>query len=460
MEIRQELKHNLKQQQWMKLQTMQFMKILALPSLELKQFIRGELEENPVLELEEKKEETVEDIEEQEEKISDQDENGEDTPNFTRQNENRDTTAGILEKTIYEGESLSEYLMEQLSLDVDDFTKLKIGEFIIGNIDEKGYLRITVEEISSLIRADKSLVEETLKIIQGFDPLGVGARDLKECLLIQLKEQTVQDFSFDLAEKIIASHLEDLGEGKFNKIAKTLNVNEEEVKEINQKIISLNPFPGETFGGTDSKNVLPEVIIKEENGKYFVSANNDVLPHLRINDAYKKITFEKDQKTKKYIKEKINSAEILLKSLGQRKELLQKIAYYFIENQADFLVKGISYLKPMTMDKMAKIQGVHPSTIGRAISGKYIQTPMGIFPFKFFFSYEVSHEGVSQSQIKHRISELIKNEDSIKPLSDSEISAKLKEEGFNISRRTISKYREAMNIPSTLKRRTQKQVTS
>jgi len=451
MELRQELKPQLKQQQWMKLQMMQYMKILALPSLELKQFIQNELQENPVLELEEKKEETVEKLETEEEELQVGSEDEESSFNAT--SERRESTGNILEKAVAEEGSLSEYLLEQLMLEVEDFTKRKIGEFIIGNIDEKGYLGIGVEESSSILKVQKELIEETLKVIQGFDPPGVGARDLKECLLIQLKRFDLGPSQLELLEKIIMFHLEDIAEGKFNKISKALNIREEEIRSANQKIASLNPYPGETYGKSKPKSVVPEIIIREENGIYEAIANNDILPHLHINAMYKKIVAEKEPSTKKYLKDKMNSATLLIKALGQRKNLLRKIAVFFTENQKDFLEKGISFLKPMKMEEMAKIQEVHPSTISRAIADKYIQTPGGVFPFKFFFSPTVSHEGVSQAAIKQRLSEFINNEDKADPLSDSEISAKLKDEGFSINRRTIAKYREAMNIPSTLKRR-------
>jgi RNA polymerase sigma-54 factor len=416
----------------------------------LQQFIRNELEQNPVLEISEKKEEAVEEIEDEEVKLQLEDDG---MPDFSPPNNYRESTARILEVSAPTTTSLHGYLMEQLSFDIEDFKELKIGEFIIGNIDERGYLRTTVEDAAQALKADAAAVEKVLKEIQSFDPPGVGARNLSECLLIQLGSLHLEPEYFKLTRQVIENYLEDLGRGRFSKIAKDLNTSEENIRDINQKIAGLNPHPGETYSPSASRNVVPEVIVKEESGNPEVFINNNLVPRLHINPLYRKILQEKDPSAKKYLREKINSALLLIKSLGQRQELLYKISFTLVDIQKDFMDKGVSHLKPLTMEEMAKIQGVHPSTIGRAIADKYIQTPRGIFPFKFFFSSSVKGNSISSNSIKERIDLLIKEEDKSRPLSDLEVVKKLKEEGFDLSRRTVAKYREAMNVPSTLKRK-------
>ena len=449
MQLKQELKPSLKQEQWMKLQLMQFMKILQLPSLELQQFIQNELEQNPVLEISDKKDEAVEKMEEEELEFQPEEDI---PPTLYFPKEEKESIAKIIEVSTPESQSLHEHLMEQLSFNIEDFKKLKIGEFLIGNIDERGYLRIGSEDAALSLKVDTALVEETLKIIQDFDPPGVGARNLSECLLIQLSGLNLDSNYVELARKVLEGYLEDLAKGRFNKIARELNVQEEEIRNINQKIAGLNPHPGETYGPSTVKNVIPEIIVREEDGNYEVITNN-LTPKLRINPLYQKMLQEKDPSAKKYLREKINSAGLLIKALGQRQNLLYEISLSLVKIQKDFLDKGVGHLKPLIMDEMAKMQDVHPSTISRAIADKYIQTPRGIFPFKFFFSTSIKGSDASSSSIKNRIDLLIKEEDKNGPLSDMEIVKKLKEEGFNLSRRTVAKYREAMNIPSTFKRR-------
>lgn len=450
MQLRQEIKPTLKQEQWMKLQIMQFMKILQLPSLELQQIIQSELEQNPVLEVNEKKDEAVEKIEEEEIEFKPEEE----IPplsSFTRGE--RESTEKIIEVSVPATVSLNEHLMEQLSFEVNDFKKLKIGEFLIGNIDERGYLHISVEDAAQNLKVNAELVEEVLKIIQSFDPPGVGARDLAECLLIQLKNLHLEPQYINLAQQVLEEHLQDLAKGKFNKIAKELNVREEDIRSINQKIKTLNPHPGENYSLSRTRNVIPEVIVRKEDGEYKVLLNTEMIPKIRINPLYQKIFHEKDPSAKKYLREKINSASLLIKAIEQRQELLYKISLSLVEVQKDFLEKGIGFLKPMTIEEMAKIQNVHPSTISRAIADKYIQTPRGVSPFKFFFSVGVRRGSISSRSIKERIEFLVNHEDKSAPLSDSEIVEKLKNEGIALSRRTVAKYREEIGISSTFKRK-------
>lgn len=463
MELRQEIKPSLRQEQWVKLQMMQFLKVLQLSQLELRDAIQLELEKNPVLEIkEEKKEDVGEGM--NEENTKEEDENiaaaiaengseGESVPRIDKE-KIRKSTAEIIEATASRDITLHDYLLEQFFLKERDFLESKIGEFLIGNIDEKGYLKIGSKEVSLALDVEESRVEDVIKIIQGLDPLGVGARNLGECLTIQAKDLNLSEQDLEIIRNIAGDHLEDLARGRFSKIAKSLNTSEEKIRELDSQIKKLNPYPGQTFSDKEASRVMPEIIVRRNEGKYEIAMDDTKMPRLWLNPLYLRMIQEKDNNAKAYLREKIDSARLFIKSIGQRKELVYKISNLIVQMQRDFFDKGINYLKPLTLEEVARITEVHPSTAGRAIANKYMQTPKGIFPMKFFFSVSVNDDlDISSRSIKDRIHALIEKEDKLKPLSDNDIMEGLKREGINISRRTVAKYREAINIPSTFKRR-------
>lgn len=328
---------------------------------------------------------------------------------------------------------------------------------VIYNIDGRGYLLYSLEEILDSLEEKPSPFElrVALAIVQSLDPPGVGGRDLRECLLLQL-ERDPQDYP--LEERIIRGHLEDLGHNRLPKISRALGVTIEDVKEAAQNIASLDPRPGRLFGSELPRYVKPDVTVDEVEGRYEVRVESDYLPRLQISSHYRNLYKEsrRNAEVKKYLKKKLDSAEWLLSAIRQRQSTLQKIAQEVVDIQSEFLDHGISHLKPLKMADVAERLGVHVSTVSRAISGKYMQTPRGIFDMKFFFTGGATKSDgnvEARGSVIQRIKDLIASEDKQSPLSDISIVRKLAESGIKISRRTVTKYREAENIPSSRERR-------
>lgn len=328
---------------------------------------------------------------------------------------------------------------------------------VIYNIDNRGYLMYSLEEIAAAMEAKPrvELLERALRVVQGLDPPGVGGRDLKECLLLQLRRDPQR---YPVEEKVIANHLEDLAHNRLPKIAKALGVTLEEVKAAAETIASLNPIPGKLFGGEAPQYVKPDVIVEEADGEYVIRVDSGYLPRLQVNrqyrDLYKSARGDKD--LKKYLKKKLDGAEWLIAAVRQRQSTLLKIAEEIVSIQRGFLEHGVSHLKPLKMVEVAERVGVHVSTISRAISGKYVQTPRGVFPLKFFFTGGATRtDGTLESResVIQRIKDLVANEDKANPLSDIDIAKKLAESNIHISRRTVTKYREAEGIPSSRERK-------
>ncbi|HLU46514.1 MAG TPA: RNA polymerase factor sigma-54 [Planctomycetota bacterium] len=348
---------------------------------------------------------------------------------------------------------------------------------IIYNLDNRGYLLYSLADIfENLTQKDGKeeddvrdsaidahvLAEEdrwalglALAIVQSLEPPGVGGRTLQECLLLQLRRDP-QDYP--LEEKIIAQHLDDLGHNRLPKIARALGVTIEDVKLAGETIASLDPLPGKLYGSELPRYVKPDVVVDEIDGRYEVRVDSDYLPRIQISDHYRSLyqQSKKDPAIKKYLKKKIDNAEWLLTAIRQRQSTLLRIAQAIVEVQSGFLDHGISHLKPLKMADLAEKLGVHVSTISRAISGKYIQTPRGIFEMKFFFTGGATKDDgnvEARGSVIQRIKDLIANEDKTNPLSDISIVRKLAESGIKISRRTVTKYREAEAIPSSRERR-------
>ncbi|MGH9360751.1 MAG: RNA polymerase factor sigma-54, partial [Thermoanaerobaculia bacterium] len=301
----------------------------------------------------------------------------------------------------------------------------------------------------------RELLQRALSIVQGLDPPGVGGRDLKECLLLQLRRDGQP---YPIETRIIEDHLDDLGANRLPKIAKALGVPVEEVKAAGETIASLNPIPGKLFGGGRTSYVRPDVVVDEVDGRYEVRVESGQLPRLQVSSYYRDLYrgAGKDPELKKFVKKKLESAEWLIAAIRQRQSTLLRIAQEIVEIQKDFLDHGISHLKPLKMVEVAERVGVHVSTISRALSGKYIQTPRGIFEMKSFFTGgALKDDGTMEARgsLIQRIKELVGGEDKRSPLSDIDIVKKLEQSGIRISRRTVTKYREAENIPSSRQRR-------
>lgn len=353
------------------------------------------------------------------------------------------------------GTSLAENLLEQVrdsGLPPEDH---QVAELIIGNIDDYGYLKASVEEISALSNVPGDKILEVLKVIQTFDPPGVGARDLRECLMLQLERDGQQE---SLEYEIVRDYMEALGKRRIPEIARGTSASVEDVQDSLAKIARLEPRPGRAFLANVDQFVLPEVFVKRSGDDFVVSTNNEHIPHLRISNVYKDLMSQggNTAEVKNYIREKIRAGKFLIKSLHQRQSTIANIAKEIVKRQRDFMDKGVAYLKPLTMVQVAEVVGVHETTVSRAVSGKYMETPQGVFEMKYFFTAGLqtdSGANVSNTSVKDMIAEIFKAEDASKPLSDQEVVKMLKEKGIVIARRTVAKYRMELNIlPSNLRK--------
>ncbi len=367
-------------------------------------------------------------------------------------NENKQSFESYTSKKL----SLKDHLMIQLGMSVKTNKDKRIGEFIIESLDNKGYLGCSIQDISLLINENIVDVERVLRIIQTFDPLGIAARDLSECLMIQLKEKGIQDKNaYIIAEK----HLEDIATNKIQKIAKELHISVNRVQSICDIIKMLEPKPSRGFI-IDSDNIryiVPDATIEKVNDEYIIIVNDSYLPTLTINNCYKNMISELDDKdASKFLTDKLNSSMWLIKSIEQRRMTLYKVIESILKFQRKFFDEGKSALKPLVLKDVADDIGMHESTVSRATNGKYVQTPKGIFELKYFFASslgETDGGGVSSTSVKSLIQKLIDEESSQKPMSDQKIAEKLNDEGISISRRTVAKYRDEMRIPSSSMRR-------
>ncbi|WMM25799.1 RNA polymerase factor sigma-54 [Tissierella sp. MB52-C2] len=434
----------------------QAIELLQFNSLELKEYITNELEENPMLEpagtneefenLDKYKDDNDIDWKEYLEKYDDISYRPQVDKNIKEYN---------YESFVSHGPTLREHLISQLNLTSLESKEHKIGENIIYNIDENGYLKSSLEEIASFMKSDIEEVRKLLDIIQTFEPIGVGARDLKECLLIQLRD--IKDVH-PCAAIIIKDYLEDIGYNRIQKISKELNLELIEVQEVCDYIKTLEPKPGRTFRGEggDARYITPDAEIKLVDGEFIVIINDSTGPKLNINNYYKELMKSGgDKDTIDFLNEKFNSAMWVIRSIEQRKSTIRKVIESILKFQMDFFIEGEKSLKSLTLKDVAEDVEMHESTISRATNGKYVQTPRGLFELKYFFSSGIlSEDGdMSSTSIKVTLKEIIDNENNKKPYSDQKISELLKEQGINISRRTVAKYRDELNIPSSSMRR-------
>jgi len=449
--------------------------LLQLPILSLEQRIKLELEQNPLLEedlemeqemeeelkleeLELKSDDEKGEAEDKEEEIyeEDEDENEIDWDTILNDENNYEIKAPREENAeefsrpdVYQV-TLPEHLLSQLNMTKLTDEEITIGEYIIWNINEVGYLSCGIDIIAQNLGVTEEEVEKVLKVIQTFEPPGIGARNLQECLLIQLQENPKEN---ELAITVIRDYFDDFKNKRFEKIAKKLSITIDEFKEILNKITQLNPKPGAGYVSLFDDSITPDVIVKKEDGEFKIILNDWNIPNLRINNHYKSLLLDKkntSKKTKEYIKNRLESARWLINSIHQRRVTIVKVVEAIVERQREFFEKGAGYLKPMILKDIAEEIGMDISTVSRVTNGKYVQTDFGVFELKHFFSEKIRRENgedVSNKEIKDRIREIIKKEDKKAPLNDSKIAELLKKEGFSIARRTIAKYREQMGIP-------------
>ena len=353
-------------------------------------------------------------------------------------------------------ETLQDYLLTQLTFSDLKGCEKKIGRYLVEAIDDNGYLTVDVDHVAEKFKVKPSAVERILDVIQTFEPEGVGARSLEECLLIQLRSKELLE---DSIEYIILHHLKDLGENRIQLIAKDTGLTVSQVQLVADVIRALDPKPGRAFSsGEEVKYVVPDIIVEREDEGYIITNNDGTVPHLMVSSYYMDMArnHKDDPEVQKYLNDKYNSALWLIKSIDQRKQTIYNVASAVINQQIEFLDKGEKYLRPMTLKQIAEMVGIHESTVSRSINGKYIQTPRGVFEIKYFFSSGVgggNGEGLSSNSIKKFIKEIVDGEDPKKPCSDQDMVEILSKKGIEISRRTVAKYREAMGILSSSKRR-------
>lgn len=464
-------------------QLQQAIKLLQLSRLELSQALSIELLENPLLEDEiiadddmipsesaekEKKDDYIQENSDVEKNGSAE---GTDEFNFIwedyygdNRNEGRD--AGYFpssqeempsyDQTLSRPVDLTEHLFWQLRLSTSDNKDEDIGTMIIGNIDDDGYLRATSDELSRLLNVSNEDIERLIKLIQGFDPIGVCARDLKECLLIQVEQLELKE---TLVEDIILNHLEDIEKRNYQKIAKKINVPIDEIIKAVKVIEGLEPKPGRAYSVSEPHYIIPDVFVVKSDGDYLIYLNEDGLPKLRISPFYRRLLRAKrdvPEPTLNYMEKKFKSAIWFMKSIEQRNRTIYRVAESIVKFQRGFFDKGIEHLKPLVLRDVAADISMHESTISRATTNKYMFTPQGIFELKYFFSTGISKgDGnvMSSLSVQQMIKEIVNDEDGKRPLNDQEIAERLKAKNINIARRTVAKYRKGMNISATTMRK-------
>jgi len=352
--------------------------------------------------------------------------------------------------------TLADHLQSQLSVLVMSEPVRDAADNIIGNLDENGYLTATLEEIAESGKHTMEEVQEGLRIVQSLDPAGVGAKGVRECLLLQLESRNGRD---GVAWKIVSDHLKLVETRQFKELAKVLGRPMEHIQIALDVIRHLDPYPGLRYSDRGARQVEPDVYIFKEGDEFIIQLNDDDLPQLRLNAQYRKMLdrdAEPNKEIRNYVKDRYAAALQLIKNIEQRKQTILKVCQSIVRRQLEFLDHGIDQLKPMMIKEVAEEIGVHPSTVSRAVANKYADTPQGVFELRYFFSEAVHGTAGSATPLlilKRRVKKMIEDEDPQRPLTDEQITARLKSEGIDVTRRTVAKYREDMKIPSTHQRR-------
>jgi len=353
--------------------------------------------------------------------------------------------------------SLSEHLTRQLVMTAPTPEEKTIAGIIAGNLDDDGYLQISVDAIAQMANTPTAAVERVLSVMQTFDPIGVCARDLKECLLLQVKHLGIED---DRIATIISDHLQHLGKNNLRAICKALKLSVREILPLIGVIKSLDPRPGRQYGADACRYIEPDVFVYRQDGEFVISLNNDGMPRLRISPLYRKYALDKDKISTEaldYLREKIRSAAWLIKSIHQRQKTLYRVMESILKFQRGFFEMGLSHLKPMILRDVAEDIDMAEATVSRITTSKYVHTPRGLFSLKYFFNSSVNRiqgDPIASICVQEKIKAIIAAEDPVAPLSDERITAILKAAGIDIARRTVAKYREAIGIPGSSRRRT------
>ncbi len=460
-------------------QLQQSLHLLQVSTLELQSLVQEELQQNPLLEEVSKDEPQVEAEPTREERDDKRDESKDEldfkeefevlaklddewreyfsqTSSFRARSPEQEEQRQHFFDSITEEKSLQQHLLEQLTFANVPDDERKIAEFIIGSINEDGYLLTPLEEMAVSSGLPLEKLQHALEIVQTFHPVGVGARDLKECLLLQLDRLGKAE---SIESVLVNQHLEDLGRKRYPEISRALGISVQEVQRLSNFVSTLEPKPGRMFSSEQHQYVSADVVVQRVNGEYVVLLNDEQIPHLRISNTYKELMADpvKATEARDYIRDKVRAGKFLIKSIHQRQQTVYNIAKVIVDRQREFFDKGIAHLKPLTMAQVAEVVGVHETTVSRAVANKYMQTPQGLFEMKYFFTpgFETAGGGtMSNTSVKEQIAKLIEREDPTKPMSDQEIVAILREKGIPIARRTVAKYRNELNIlPSNLRKK-------
>ncbi|HTQ57460.1 MAG TPA: RNA polymerase factor sigma-54 [Bryobacteraceae bacterium] len=352
--------------------------------------------------------------------------------------------------------TLADHLHSQLSVSVLSDEVRDAAESIIGNLDEDGYLSASLEEIAAMGDHTPEEIEAALKVVQSLDPAGVGARNVRECLLLELESMNGRG---GVAWQIVSEHLRLLEMRQYRELAKVLGRPAEHIEIAVKAIRRLNPRPGLRYSGAGARTVEPDVYFIKDGEDYIIQMNDEDVPQLRLNAQYRRMLDRDNGATKEvrdYVRERYTSAIQLMKNIEQRKQTILKVCQAIVRRQTDFLANGLDYLKPMMIKEVAEEVGVHPSTVSRAVASKYVHTPQGVFELRYFFSEAVQGPLGGNTPLlllKRKVKKMIEDEDATHPLTDEQITAALQQEGINVTRRTVAKYREDMKIPSTHQRR-------
>ncbi|PYN75543.1 MAG: RNA polymerase sigma-54 factor [Candidatus Rokuibacteriota bacterium] len=349
--------------------------------------------------------------------------------------------------------SLADHLEEQLRFASEDAAVRRIGTQIIGNLDEDGYLRAEIEEIAQRSGATAEEVAAVLQVVQGFDPAGVAARNVQECLLLQLRRDPLPD---PVSVEIVETHFDDLSRRRYSDIARAMKLALDRIMESVEEIMALEPKPGRRFGGNDSRYIVPDVFVYKIGDEYTIVLNEDGIPRLRVNSLYRSLLRSSGNDARQYVEQKLRSALWLIKSVDQRQRTLRKVTQSIVKFQREFLDRGLAHLRPLSLRDVGEDIGMHESTISRVTTNKYVETPQGLFELKFFFHSGIASgdgEMVSSVSVKKMIQDILAAEDPAKPQSDQEVAQALQKRGLTIARRTVAKYREELGILPSHQRR-------
>ena len=434
----------------------QAIKILQLSSVELTDYVNEMILENPLIEI---NEEAIDPNLGKKESLPDWGEYLRGTRDLPERNLPKEVKAEFpFENLVSKGVDLHEYLLSQLGYLSLNELQCKAARYLIGNLDSSGYLAVTIEQAANDLKIASKQVEEALSIVQTFDPPGIGARTLCECILIQLKQKDINNQEL---HDIVVNHLENIASGRLNRVAQALDIPVSKVQELADIIKSLNPKPGASFGnGSDTRYIVPDVTVERVDNEYIILISDSRIPHLTINNTYRAILDSSqgtDDRTRSFVENKLNQALWLMRSIEQRRMTIYQVTSALVDLQRPFFDHGMKYLKPLTLKQLAEQINVHESTVSRATSNKYLQTPHGTFEYKFFFNPGLNTtdrgDNACSEIIKRTLQEIVKSEDTAKPYSDQRLADMMQERGVLIARRTVTKYREELGIPNTVYRR-------